>query len=285
MFTTGFRFFDPAYAENKSALQTLYLQLSLNHVAYTVFDEQHNRFVALETYDTHLKNTEDFLPALSEWIAQIPGFHELASATSVLLLDFSKTTIVPEQLYNAQEKELYYRFNNSGGRKDEFFSDKLKTANAHVIYTLPAQFRQSLQSLFPASVIYHHASIFIESILLLFKNSSENPQIFINVRTGLFDIVILKERKLHFFNTFSYTTKEDFLYYLIFVMEQLLLNPESAEICLMGSIEKDSSIFEMMYRYVRNIRFYQQKGNPENSVFNTFPDHFFFTLHNVRQCV
>jgi hypothetical protein len=68
-------------------------------------------------------------------------------------------------------------------------------------------------------------------------------------------------------------------------MEQLLLNPESAEICLMGSIEKDSSIFEMMYRYVRNIRFYQRKRNAENSVFNTFPDHFFFTLHNVRQCV
>ena len=68
-----------------------------------------------------------------------------------------------------------------------------------------------------------------------------------------FEIVVVQNQKLLLFNSFDFITKEDFIYYLLFTTEQLNLNPEHFKVQLLGLISEDSELFEIAYKYIRNV--------------------------------
>ena len=74
-----------------------------------------------------------------------------------------------------------------------------------------------------------------------------------NISQSLFDIVVLKDSKILFYNNFEYQTKEDFIYYVLFVSEQLGLNTEEFECVLMGAIKKDDDLYSIVYKYIRHV--------------------------------
>lgn len=63
---------------------------------------------------------------------------------------------------------------------------------------------------------------------------------------------MVKGNKLILFNSFEYSSPEDFIYYILFTFEQLQLNPDSVSVKLLGTISKDSAYFEIAYKYIRN---------------------------------
>ena len=88
-----------------------------------------------------------------------------------------------------------------------------------------------------------------------------------------------------FYNSFHYSVKEDFIYFLIFVFEQLGLNPETTSLVLMGEIEKESAIFETIFQYIRNISFIPRNQAIDYSdVFDKLPSHYYYTLLNHKLC-
>ena len=58
--------------------------------------------------------------------------------------------------------------------------------------------------------------------------------------------------------------KEDFIYYILFTLEQLELSTEKTNISITGDINKQSELYEILSTYVRNINFL----NSNNSIFN-----------------
>ena len=107
----------------------------------------------------------------------------------------------------------------------------------------------------------HHSSILLEK---LFLQSNASLHFYVNISHSIFDIVVIEDAKLLFYNIFEYQTKEDFIYYVLFTLEQLELNPEETIISLLGDIDKESSLFKVLFTYVRNIRFL----NSKNTIFN-----------------
>ena len=65
------------------------------------------------------------------------------------------------------------------------------------------------------------------------------PTMLVNVSNTKLDIVVIADNKLQLCNTFKTHTKEDFLYYILFVAEQLQMSPEDFELNLMGDISKE----------------------------------------------
>ena len=128
------------------------------------------------------------------------------------------------------------------------------------------------------SFTYKHSStVLIENLLNEYKNI-EGSFCFVNVTGKYFEIVVIQNKKLALYNFFSFTTKEDFIYYILFTAEQLNLNPEEFELILMGDIEKESELYDIVYQYIRNIKFYVP--NNANLQLNEIPSHSNFTLLN-----
>ena len=78
-------------------------------------------------------------------------------------------------------------------------------------------------------------------------------------------VIAIKNQKLVLYNSFDYQSSEDFIYYLLFVLDQLEINNETASINLTGEIKKDALIYSMLYKYIQNLSFGER---PENLKFS-----------------
>ena len=67
------------------------------------------------------------------------------------------------------------------------------------------------------------------------------------------EVTVISNRKLLLYNSFFFTTKEDFIYYLLFTFEQLELDTETTKLKLFGAIEEEDSIYKICFEYVKNI--------------------------------
>ena len=63
----------------------------------------------------------------------------------------------------------------------------------------------------------------------------------------------MSDKKLLFYNQFQYKNKEDFLYYLLFSLEQLQMDLEKIQLKLFGATEEDDPIYELCYQYIKNV--------------------------------
>jgi hypothetical protein len=67
-------------------------------------------------------------------------------------------------------------------------------------------------------------------------------------------LVVLEQDKLIFYNAFDFQTENDVLYYLLFVAEQLSLDPDQFKLYVLGKMTHEHAIFEKMYQFVRNVQ-------------------------------
>ncbi len=87
------------------------------------------------------------------------------------------------------------------------------------------------------------------------NKTSNKSHGFCTSQNQAFDMLVLTDQKLRFFNTFRFNTKEDFIYFLLFAMEQQHLNPERTPVQFSGAIEAGSEIHAICERYIRHIQF------------------------------
>ena len=106
-------------------------------------------------------------------------------------------------------------------------------------------------------VYKHSSSILIESVLNN-PEPSEEPIVYINVNKNTLEILVVKDNKLQLFNVFEFYSKEDFIYYVLFVFEQLKLDVETTFVQLSGNIVIGDELFVMLYIYIRHVRFVEK---------------------------
>jgi hypothetical protein len=75
------------------------------------------------------------------------------------------------------------------------------------------------------------------------------------------DILVLSQKQLLFYNSFPYTTKEDFIYYLLFTLEQLKLDTETVKTRLFGVVEEGDEIYTICYEYIQHLSIFVPAGS------------------------
>ena len=166
----------------------------------------------------------------------------------------SLSTLVPNALFNEDELPLYLNYNIKTLTNDFIAFDSLEQIDIKNVYVPYININNYLFQQFGEFDYKHHSTVLIDKLVLYSKNNTEK-QFFVNVSNANFDIVVIENSKLLFYNSFSFNTKEDFIYYILFTAEQLQLNPEKLLLFFIGDIEKDSEIYHITYQYIRNVDF------------------------------
>jgi hypothetical protein len=188
---------------------------------------------------------------------------ELFNQNSILNQEFENITIihqnnlstlVPSTLFKEEELKLYLDYNIKTLSNDFIAFDNLSQLEIKNVYIPYININNFFFQKFGEFEYKHHSTVLIDKLILHAKNNIEK-QFFVNVTASNFDIVVIENSKLLFYNSFSFNTKEDFIYYILFTAEQLKLNPEDFLLSFIGDIEKDSEIYQITYQYVRNVSF------------------------------
>ena len=170
-------------------------------------------------------------------------------------------TLVPNEYFKEDALKSYLKYSIKTIATDLITFDELDFMNSQNVYIPYVNINNFLFQNFGEFEYKHYSSVLLEK---LFSIASNDICCYIHVSKSTFDIVIIKNSNLQFFNIFEYRTKEDFMYYVLFTLEQLELSTEETLVSVLGDIEEDSDLFRLMYTYIRNIDFLSSK----NAVFN-----------------
>jgi hypothetical protein len=256
----------------------LAIQLGANGLSAAVWDDVYNKVLALERFSFQKAYSPNVLSGLAHSAIKQSAILSYPFKKVSLAIVNSKSTLVPNALFDTNEKDALLKFNHPLEDGEITAIDNLPNLDAKNIYALPKSIEQQFKELYTALSITHYSSPLIEQVLLTNKHN-DKARVVVHVRPLGFEVLVIDSGKLIFYNTFAYQTPEDFIYYLLFVFEQLKLNPETAHVELLGELEKTSAVYQLLYKYIRNIKFGDRPDAFDYSFkISALPKHHYYSL-------
>ena len=238
----------------------LSIQFSLDGFSFCVLDKDSNTFIVLQDYS--FKEVNNSPQKLLENITSIfkeEGLLQKKYHTVNICHVNDLSTLVPKPLFDEERLSDYAKFNTKVLATDYLVYDEIKNLDIANVFIPYVNVNNFLIDQFGEFEYKHYASVLIESLLGIYKYSLV-PHMFVHIMDEHIEIIVIADKKLQLYNTFKFTSKEDFIYYVLFTAEQLKLNPEKFELMLLGTIEKEDELYDIAYKYVRNVSLIENRS-------------------------
>ncbi|HET7360472.1 MAG TPA: DUF3822 family protein [Salinimicrobium sp.] len=255
----------------------LSIQVDLNGLSFCGLNTNANKIVFFK--DEHFRkklNPEEVLQKI-ETIFKKENFLQKNFDEVLVLFSNELYSIVPKTLFKEENASDYLKFNTKILENDFVAQDYLDREMVNV-YIPFANINNYFFDIFGEFEYRHCVSVLAQEFLELNKDQKEGTKVYLNNHTWGYDLVIIKNGKLLFANSFLCGTKEDFIYYILFTAEQLDLDPNKFELVLLGHIAQASEYYKMAYTYVKNISFLDtafgfdyEAGNTPPKGYNYYP--------------
>ena len=231
----------------------LVLQVSLNGFSFCVEDTLNNEIVTFQDIPFNVFQRNNKVEDLY-WKAFL-DHKELTKMYDevVVIHDNNLNTFVPKALFDEEYLASYLQYNTKVFETDFYTFDVIQNQEINNVYVPYVNLNNYLLDQFESFDYKHFSSVLLERLLAFSKNKEET-QVFVHFSSEKFEIVVLKNQQLLLYNSFDYSTKEDFIYYLLFTAEQLQLNPEYFNLSLLGAVSEEDEFFEIAYKYIRNVQ-------------------------------
>ena len=276
--------FDKSFADSKCKVYNLYIEISNSGLKHTVFNTENNTFIGIEEYRfTDVYNDYSLLDPLKNILANNSLYKNGFNSINIAFVN-NRSTLIPNAIYKADKLARFHQFNFSKQEEDLFYSDQLINLSAYNIYSVPDYIVELFKELNNVK-LRHFSSSLIEASLVRAKNDKALSSIQVHILPTTFQVIVIKNQKLELYNSFIYQSSEDFIYYLLFVLDQLNINNEEATITLTGEVEKNSVIYAILNKYIKNIALGNRPKNLNFSyLFEETPEHFHHSLFNQFLC-
>ncbi len=263
----------------------LFMEVGLEQFSVCVVDVNSRFTMALEQYHFQKVNTNaSLVNKLEEVFNSDDLFKRIYRKVHCSIIN-QKSTLVPSPVFEKEKEAMLLGLNSALDTEDVIMSERLKQMEAVNIYAMDSGLRQTIRRQFPLVEFHHYSTALLENILFENKKKGEN-MVVVNIHVSNFEIVLVNQKSLIFYNTFHYTSAEDVVYYLLFVFEQFNINAEIIKVSITGELDKNSTIYALLYKYVREISFGQKPASLKYcSKLETLPKHFFYSLYSLQLCV
>lgn len=285
------RFVDPGLNYLFTTNYDLSIRILPGGFSFAVFDTLKDRFIAIEEFELPFNNgiNDNFGSGNHiKWLEEICTKRYLLKEKFnkiTIALGGGKYTLIPLPLFNPQSERKFLAFNHLVTDHDIVRHDKIKAPETSLVYAVPVLLNTWINSQYPHAHVYHTCGSLLRSFYLQFKNANQSLSMLANIQAGSFDLIIFKASALLFCNTFQYTTESDLLYYLLFVMEQLKIDPETLPLLLTGIAENGSDLVELLRTYIRNVTvLHEATGKKLSPSLDSAMLHRYYDLLNLALC-
>lgn len=169
------------------------------------------------------------------------------------------STLVPDEYFDKNELKTYLDYAIKTLANDHIVFDNLEVISTKNIYIPFVNINNYLFQNFGEFIFKHHSTVLIEK-LINYQENNPVKEFFVNVSKNNIDIVVIKNKALTLYNSFPFNTKEDFIYYILFVAEQLDMDPNEFPLTFLGAIKEESDLYNITYKYVRYVDFINTKA-------------------------
>ncbi len=279
---------DESFSTSRTLEYHLHLSIHKTTFLFSVVDPGRNKVIALSEYDlgrlySSLQTAEQIKLLFEEhaWLAK--------NQWGQIRCEFHQWpyTLLPVSLFEPSAIASYFRLAGSFDEDHEtLLSYTHRSLDLVVIFSASnylVKTVKSLQSAKPAEFV-HGASAFIEG-LLHSQPRTANLLPYILIESQHATITLLRDGAVLYCNTFYFTTPEDFIYYVILVLQEHQLNPETDPLLVWGELTPDSGLFSILQKYVRNVALGKRPSSLNYSyrIEDLFA-HRYFDLYSLSLC-
>lgn len=270
--------FGEAFDAEKSSHYRMAIQFSLGGLSYALLDAETNTIVALECYQSNLLESSDDLFRCLEKALESKELSSKTFQNVTCLVDNRICTLIPRPLFNEADQAQLLEFSIPVPEDYSIISEPVAAAECVNVYALPKMLNDSIRSKWSGARITHTSTVFVDS----FIKGETDTAAYIQVRNRDFDMLIIKNGKLNFFNNFRFNTKEDFAYFLLFALEQNGLSGIDTPVCFTGLIRPASEIIDLCGRYIKDLRFVETPHTLHaDKALADVPYQYYFTLYQA----
>lgn len=235
---------------NKLTNLELSIQISLSGLSFCTLERETNTITTLRQISFNKKlNPIELLDQLKHVFNTDDAFQNSFSRVFIIH-DNELSTLVPKPLFNEDSLADYLKFNSKILKSDFITFDNITVNDSVNVYVPYVNINNFIYDKFGAFTFKHVSTILVEHLLLIEKHSNI-PKLYINVNDNHFEMIMINNSKLVLYNTFYFNTKEDFIYYILFTVEQLELNPETLNLIFIGDIDSKDELYIITYKYLR----------------------------------
>ncbi|WP_419212129.1 DUF3822 family protein [Maribacter sp. X9] len=230
----------------------LSIQVSLNGLSFCVADTVSQKLLFSDKLDF---SQEQNPMVVKEELEKLFQKHQLDNQHFDEVTVVHRNTLfglVPKSLFNSNKLLEYLKFNTKVLATDVLSYDEVENHDLVNVYVPYMNINNYIYELFGEFTYMHNGTVLLQALM---NNQSQEQETvcYVHVNKKQMDITVLNHRKLLLYNSFVYETKEDFAYYLLFVLEQLDLDSKITRVKLFGAIEEDDDLFQLCYSYIENI--------------------------------
>lgn len=263
--------------------KSLSLQIGKDFLVLMVYDVQNQKYIGVREYSF---NTVQGSFQLEKELASRLDEDNLfgyCNGEVRILMNHTPYSWVPNAFYKADKERETLDFQHKTPFSDRIFSRELASMDAKILFSVPDHLVRFFEQRFSDCSFYHAVFPWVLDGAARLNNRDQSV-LKARITDSSFDLMLWRNKRIEFVNAFEYHNAEDFLYYLLFAMEQLELNTEETELVLSGQILKTSPIFDYIWKYVRHVSFDKEVKKNKSYVFNEIPEHFYPALMKMHLC-
>ena len=227
----------------------LSIHINKNWIVFCLFSQE--KLIDLNKVVFLVKKSPTFLlKTIKKYLKSIT---EKNKPKAVKLIYYDKSsTLVPSVLFDEKNSLNFLKYNTNIKINDLAANDSILNNEITNVFIPYININNYIFDKFKTFDFFHYSSLLIQ-LLSLEISDNFSEKIFLNINDGFIDILLFKHKKLEFYNSFEYNSNEDILYYILFCLNQLDLNPDKIHVSCTGNISLDSKVYELLYTYIRNI--------------------------------
>ncbi|MDC7996223.1 DUF3822 family protein [Altibacter sp. HG106] len=235
-----------------TSYKRLSVQISLTGLSFFVEDIATRTllFSAEESFDG-TRSPEEVLETIQHYFRKQEALQE-PFENVVLIYNTPLYTLIPKALFDREKASEYLKFNAKILPNDYIAVDEVSIHESVVVYVPYINVNNHFFEKFGSFSYYHGITVVLTQCVKEERHDS-GAKVIVKLMPASFDMLVFQQGALQLCNTYTYQTPEDFLYYLLFAMEQLSLNPDSVPIEIIADIDETDERYALAYAFIRNI--------------------------------
>lgn len=284
-------YIDSGYQPEKHKEYRLSIQLRLDGFSFAYIHHYTLELLLIQDYRISFKShqhTAERWQIINDFFTKHLEHHSIhgSSFTKVtVFFDHKEYSLNANSLFKDQRLDEQIEFNQHIPYSFNSHAQSISGTERTMIFAVPQLIHNTLSDYFTDSKLMHSAGVLENEIHKKHKNKNLGNQVYVQVSNRDMHLIVMKNEDLLYHNAFKYTSKEDFIYFILLVYDQLSLNPEEDSLTFLGDLSHSSALFGITWQYIRNISFiHQTNGILLNSTFDQMPIHQYFLLIQSTLC-
>ncbi|PID88815.1 MAG: hypothetical protein CSB02_00800 [Bacteroidia bacterium] len=256
-------FVSPLYQTDKIIEYRTSIMLRHDGLSYAMIDTKLQQLMKMQDFvvqktveqDTANKNNIDILQYIRELLEDIAPELGISAHLSIVI-DSPMFTIVPDFLIR-DDKDAQQHLS---------FAYKLPISYRLWHYHLFGSDKQLITALPQKSLAYitkqkntklHHVmGVLYQGVQQNLSYTQKTKSAIAYVSTHTLFLSVYEGSKLWLSNSYTFHTKEDFIYYILLAYKQLEMNPNEDKLYLLGQVSRQSQLFDICWQYIRHVEFF-----------------------------